>query len=235
MSRSQPSNNAPSPVVRRFEWNGEAGNIRYYDKATKKNIDVALPFTYLLLDELATIGGYNEKANAGIYSNEVRDTRTDAFTVKLNKGNVLSEGLYKDIKDHVGKLGGQFVANCYIAFKQEDGVLEIGALKLKGAALGAWMEFKKANRAAIYEQAIVIGSYNEGRKGKVVFRTPSFSVRDVNADTKEIAFELDKQVQEWLKSYLGRYTASQQADDEDNYDGVDESEDDRVPVDDVPF
>lgn len=231
MSRSRPTNNAPSPVVRRFEWNGdgEAGNIRYYDKTAGKNIDVALPFTFILLDELATIGGYNEKSNTGIYSNEVRDTRTDAFVVKTKAG-VLIEGLYKDIKDRLEKLGGHFVASCYIAFKQDDGDFAIGQLKLKGAALSAWMDFKKSNRAAMYDGAVSITGFNQGKKGKIEFRTPVLAVKDISNDSKQIAMDLDDEVQNWLDVYLGRSTAPQsQAEQEDPYDGADEPLADEPP------
>ena len=37
MSRSNPTENTnPNPAVRFFEWNGEGGAVRYYDKTAKK-------------------------------------------------------------------------------------------------------------------------------------------------------------------------------------------------------
>jgi hypothetical protein len=208
MSRSNPHDNAPNPAVRWFEWNGEHGVIRYYDKDAKKNVDVALPFGFLLLDELASVRGWHDASQSGIYSNEVRDTRTDLLVVKAFKAGVLAEGLYKDIKDRVNTLGGSFVANGYIAFKH-DGGLAIGSLRFKGSALGAWMEFRKAHRGALYSKAIDITGYTEGKKGRIVFRVPTFNTRDVSEATNEVAKELDRELQEWLTAYFGRRTNDQ--------------------------
>jgi hypothetical protein len=208
MSRSNPHVNAPSPAVRWFEWNGELGNVRYYDKDAKKNVDVPLPFTFLLLDELASVRGWHDASNSGIYSNEVKDTRTDILVVKAFKGGTLAEGLYKAIKDRVNNMGGQFVANCYIAFKQNGG-LAIGSLRIKGAALGAWMEFRAANRSGLYEKAVNITGYTEGKKGRIVFRVPTFELKDVSNETNLQAVALDKTFQAWLENYFSRRTSDQ--------------------------
>lgn len=239
MSRSNPNQNNPNPAVRFFEWNGEQGTVRYYDKDAKKNIDVALPFTFLLLDELASVRGWNDASNSGIYSNEVRDTRTDVMVVKAFKGGTLAEGLYKDFKDRVSAVGGQFTTNCYIAFKH-NGELAIGSLKFKGSTLGAWMEFRKANRGDLYSKAINITGYVEGKKGRVVFRVPTFELKPTSKDTDAAAVALDKQLQAWLDGYLSRKTDDRaephaetpsQQDDTDDF-GIDSRE---LTDSDIPF
>lgn len=208
MSRSNPHVNAPNPSQRWFEWNGEHGTVRYYDKDAEKNIDVPLPVVFLLLDELASVRGWHDASDSGIYSNEVKDTRTDVLVVKSFKGGTLAEGLYKDIKDRVNAAGGNFTANCYIAFKN-DGELQIGSLRFKGAALGSWMEFRKAHRSALYNKAIAITGYTEGKKGKVTFRMPTFETRDVSDDTNAIAVDLDRELQAWMSEYFSRRTGDQ--------------------------
>lgn len=208
MSRSNPTENAPNPAVRWFAWHGEQGTVRYWDKDAKQNVDNALT-SFLLLDELATVRGWHDPSQSGIYANEVRDTRKDLLVVKAFKGGVLAEGLYADIKDRVGNLGGSFVANCYIAFKRDGGELAIGVLQFKGAALGAWMEFRKAHRAELYKKAVQITGFTEGKKGKVVFRVPTFALLDVSKATDEAATALDKELQAWLTAYLARNTHDQ--------------------------
>ena len=205
MSRSNPNVNAPNPAVRWFEWNGEHGRVRYYDKDAKQNIDLPLPFSFLLLDELASVRGWHDASESGIYSNEVRDTRSDILVVKSFKGGTLADGLYKEIKDRLHTLGGQFVANCYIAFKR-NGELAIGSLRLKGSALGAWMEFRKAQRQELYESAVNITGYIEGKKGRIVFRRPTFEIKAVSEETSRQAIALDRQLQSWLESYFSRRT-----------------------------
>jgi hypothetical protein len=205
MSRSNPQQNAPNPAQRFFEWNGEHGTIRYYDRELKENVIVTLPFTFLLLDELGSVRGWHDASASGIYSNEVRDTREDQFIVKAFKGGTLAEGLYKDIKDRVSRLGGQFVANCYIGFKLGD-KLVIGSLRFKGAALGAWMEFRKQHRAELFEKAVVVNGYTEGKKGKVVYRMPTFAIKPLSSETNSEAIALDRTLQGWLEAYLSRTT-----------------------------
>lgn len=210
MSRSNPHDNgAPNPSVRWFEWNGEAGKVRYYDKDAKQNVDCGSQFRFMVLDELGTIRGWHEPSQSGIYANEVRDTRKDPFIVKSFKGGTLVEGIYQEIKDRVSTLGGQFTSNCYIAFKHNGEELAIGSLKFKGAALGAWMEFRKANRAAIYKKAVAIDGYSEGKKGRVVFRVPTFKLVDVSAEANDQAVGLDAELQAFLASYFKRNTREQ--------------------------
>jgi hypothetical protein len=211
MSRSNPhENSAPNPAVRWFEWNGENGSVRYYDKDAKKNVEVGADFTFLLLDQLGSVRGWHDASDSGIYSNEVKDTRQEVLVVKSFKGGTLAEGVYKDIKDRVNSQGGQFVANLYIAFK-EDGELAIGSLRLKGAALGSWMEFCKTHRADLFKKAIRINGYTEGKKGKVVYRMPILGLLDISAESDKAATGLDAVLQEWLKGYFKR-TKKDQAD-----------------------
>lgn len=216
MSRSNPSLNAPNPAVRWYEWNGETGLVRYYDKEKKENIDVPLPFTFLLLDELASVRGWHDPSQSGIYSNEVRDTTKDVLVVKSFKGGVLAEGYYKAIKDRVNTQGGQFVANCYVASKLNGSGLVLCSIRFKGAALGAWMEFRKQHRAALYEQAIRIVGFKEGKKGRIVFRVPTFELKDVSAETNNQALALDRTLQGYLDGYLQRKTQDQ-ADSSDDH------------------
>ena len=204
MSRSNPNENLPHPCSRWFNWNGEKGNIRYYDKQTKQNVEVDLPFNFVLLDQLATIGGWSDKVQSGIYSNEVKDTRSEPLVVKYFKGGKFAEGLYAEIKDVVVASGGHFVLNCYIAFRDSSvdpdaSDLELGSIQFKGAALSAWMEFEKKNRKAAWEQGVVIGGFKEGQKGKVVYRVPEFSIVEIDRDIDSEAAELDRKLQAYLR------------------------------------
>jgi hypothetical protein len=204
VSRSNPNENrSPNPAVRWFEWNGEHGLIRYYDKDTKKNVDVGTDFTFILLDQLASVRGWHDDSGSGIYSNEVKDTTQEPLVVKAFKGGTLAEGFYRDIKDRVNRLGGSFNQILYIAFK-DGGELKIGVLRFKGSALGAWMEFQKANKAVLYSKAIRVKGFTEGKKGRVVFRTPVLTIKDIDKDTDRASLALDKELQEYFAGYFKR-------------------------------
>lgn len=204
MSRSNPTEHLSNPSTRLFEWNGETGVVRYYDKDAKHNVDVKLPFTFIVLDRLGGVGGWHEASKSGIYSNEVKDTRQDVLVVKSFKGGVIAEGLWTTIKDRVKSEGGSFVVNCYVGFKDSDGTLAIGSVKFKGAGLGGWMDFEKNNRQAIYERAVTIDGFTEGKKGRVTFRIPTFKLSTISAETEAQAVALDKTVQRFLSAYLSR-------------------------------
>lgn len=203
MSRSNPQTNVSNPATRWMEWNGEVGTVRYYDKDKKENIDLGADLTFLLLDQLGCVNGWHDASNSGIYSNEVRDSRAEVLLVKSFKGGVIAEGLYKAIKDRVNTAGGSFHANCYVAYKNGNG-LSIGSLKFKGAALHAWAEFTKAHRADLDSKAVKIEGFTEGKKGRIVFRVPIFKMVPTSAETDAQAVALDKQLQVFLDSYLKR-------------------------------
>lgn len=242
MSRSNPSVNAPNPAQRWFEWQGEQGTVRYYDKETKKNHHVDLPFTFLLLDELASVRGWHDASGSGIYSNEVRDTTKDVLVVKSFKGGTIAEGFYKSIKDRIKSEGGRFVANCYIAVKLETG-LALCSIRFKGSALGAWMEFRKQHRADLFEKAVRIVGFTEEKKGRTVFRVPTFELKDVSPDTNAHAIQLDKTLQAYLEGYLQRKTRDQADEPETEpadddalaYVGAHERQGVELTDDDIPF
>src|SRR6185312_14717997 len=102
--------------------------------------------------------------------NAVRNTRTQQLVVRSKEG-VIARGFYEDIK---GKDGIKFQQLLYIAFYDEDKNLQIGCLKLTGAGLGAWFDFKKIHRD-IYDGAISITGRGEKEKnGATVFYRPVF-------------------------------------------------------------
>lgn len=219
MSRSNTTENARNPSTRWFEWHGSKGCINYWDKEAKKRVDVALPFTFLLLDELATVRGFHEPSNSGIFANEVRDTRQDTFVVRAFEGGDIASGLYASIRDRVAAKGGYFQASCYVAYKTDDG-LKIGNLGFNGAALSSWSEFKKncpdkqdANNKRVrgyYVDAVSITGYEDRTKGATKYRIPVFALKPVGTDTNEQAVALDAELQQFLKDYLSR-TRTEQA------------------------
>lgn len=209
MSRSNPNENNPNPSQRWYEWNGEKGLVRYYDKTTKKNVEVGTEFTFLWLDQLAGVGGWHKASDSSIYSNAVKDIRSEVLVVKAHKEGIIAEGLYKDIKDRVNSVGGYYEAQCYIAYKTEAGALAIGCLRFKGASLNAWVEFSKANRDDLRSKAVRIVGFTEGTHGRVVYRVPTFATHPISTITDAEAVALDAKFQKWLSGYLKRTTSEQ--------------------------
>lgn len=217
MSRSRPSANNPNPATRWFEWAGNSGKVRYYDRDAKQNVDVALPFVCLLLDEVASVRGWHDASDSAIHSNQVRDIKADVLVVKSHKGGVIAEGHYRDIKDRVNAAGGNFTANLYIGYRDDAGDLKIGVLLLKGVALRSWMEFRQAHRRKVYEGAVKLTGYTEGKKGSITYRAPVFALGALTPETHQQATALDAELQAWFDAYFARAT-TERAEPGDDHD-----------------
>jgi len=226
MSRSNPNAHLTNPSTRWIEWSGERGELSYWDKEANdgkgERVKVADGFAFILLDQLATIKGYHEASQSGIYSNEVRDTKQEVMIVRTHKGKPIAEGLYAAIKERVIAAGGKFTANCYIGFKNDDGELVLGSIQFKGASLSPWIEFTKAKRHEIFKKGIRIKGFTEGKKGSVTYKMPKFEIIEISEATDKIASALDQELQTYLTAYLGQPKTAQvhrEADDDDG-DGI---------------
>jgi len=197
-----------NPVVRWMEWNGEKGCIKFYDKDLEQKVELDGKITFIFLDQLAAIKGWNDASDSGIYSNEIKDSTKEQFIVKCFNGGEIARGFYKDIRDRIASNGGHFTASIYIAIKIGD-ALSIANLQLKGASLNAWIEFLKKNRKEIYKSAVAITGVVEGIKGRVKFLTPIFAIKELSEETNKQAITLDVELQEYLKGYLAKNTSEQ--------------------------
>lgn len=203
MSRSNPTSTTSNPSTRWFEWDSDNSCVKYYDKAEKKSVSVKLPFTFLVLDQTASITGWHESSTSGIYSNEVRSTKANSLLVRSFKGGTIAQGIYQDIKEKVKSSGGKFTTNVYIAYK-DGSEYKIGAIMFKGASLQSWSDFCKAHRSSLDTDAIQIASFETGKKGKVTYTTPTFKVIKASEEAQAKAIELDKVLQEYFNEYMGR-------------------------------
>lgn len=197
-----------NPAQRFFEWSGDEGTFFYFDKTLIDDehpkgtrVKVPLPFNFLVLDVLATVTGYNEPDGVGIYSNEIKEIKTQKLTVKTFKGREIASGLYEAIKDRCTTEGGGYTSSVYIAYF-EGKELKIGHIKIRGAALGAWIDYGK--KLSFYKGAISVPSFTEGKKGRVEFKIPVFKQIEVSAATDETAKYLDTELQDYLKKYFAR-------------------------------
>lgn len=220
MSRSNPTDAVRNPSTRWFEFAGGAdgGFVRYYDKDAEKQVPLGDAekggkFVFILLDEMATVKGWHDPSESGIFANEVKDTRQDTLVVRSFKGGELASGLYAEIKDKIVASGGHFVSSCYIAYKDGE-ILRIGNIRFKGAALSAWMDFKKdcptkkdaAGKSikAFYVDAVKIEGFEQGKKGSIIYRVPKFSLTPLSEETNKQAIVLDGELQAFLSDYLKR-------------------------------
>lgn len=195
---SQPTTN---PATKFFEWKSNEKTFVYFDKDTKTNVSIELPFKFLVLDELHTIKGWNDATESGIYANEVKFISRDEMIVKPFKGNEIARGLYNHIKEKAKAAGGHYVKSIYIML--EDG--SIANLQLKGAACQAWGDFTAKSKTRLVDEWVSVVGFDEAKKGSVKYTTPIFgylcSLDGAEADLADDAFNM---LEAYLKTYLAK-------------------------------
>lgn len=213
MSRSNPQKQIIHPAARWFRWNAKRGKINFWKKPEAEGqkgheVDLDLPFSFLYLDELSTITGFNKRRNSFMFSNEVRDTRESPLTVKFFEGReTIATGLYANIKPQLEQARAKFAASIYLAYKEGD-ELKIGNIQLSGFAVSSWMDFKKKNREHLESSAVVIsGTKIDDTSGDDPFHIPQFKLKEVTEETNTKAIELDRVLQAYLEEYLQQHSS----------------------------
>ena len=236
MSRSEPEEVNVSPVVRWLQWEAseDKGHFSYYDKEIKERVTVNAPLGFLLLDRLATVTGYNKAEKFSIYANELHtgNLRQSPFVVKAHGTNsTIAEGVWRDIKEKVKSLGGQFAFSLYVMI-DIDGKKCLGNVCLKGSALSAYIEFTKANKE--YEGVIVWrGGTVAGESGSVKYLSPVFELQDITDETANLAAAMDR---DELQPYLRRRAGiSEDQVESPNVASAEETQAVMDEVDDIPF
>ena len=195
MSRSNPT--PTNPAKKFFKWSGSKGQLVYYDKEKQLEVEVKLPFSFLVLDQLATITGFCEQDASSYWSNEVRSIKKDELTVRTSKGTK-QIGLYDDLAD-VRSKGAKYAKSVYIAYEEGD-ELVIGNIKASGAALTAWIEL--SNKHVVTNGKVVLKGSEEAKKGTTVYYTPVFEWTHSDTTEDEVAVALDRELQVYLSQYL---------------------------------
>jgi len=214
---AQPMTN---PSTRFMEWKSNDKSFSFYSKADEKELHQTLPFKFLLLDELHTIGGWNDSSESRIFANEVKFIGKQEITVKAFKGGVLAKGLYSAIKDQAKNAGGHYLKSIYIMLEDNS----LANIKLKGSAVKEWGDFTQANRAALSGQWIEVNGAVEAKKGSIKYSTPEFTLGKILTPNEESDADACFDVLEaYLKAYLVK-------DDTEEVDAVAAE-----PVDDLDF
>lgn len=194
---------APNPAKRFYEWKGSKGCFTYYDKETKENIEAPADFSFIVLDELSTIKGFNQQTQLSLYSNEVRNLKTQKLIVKYHKGNELIDGYYNDIKEFVKAKGGKYCKSVYIAIK-DGNKLSIANIQFTGSGFDGWMRFVEKNRNELYTGIVQLTGTVQEKNGATIYQVPTFAIRPISPVTDQAAGTLQKELETYLEEYFKR-------------------------------
>lgn len=241
MSLSNPSNHILNPAEKYILWHGKQAYLYYYDKEKGENIKIAIPFRMIVLDQLSCVAGFHKQTQSNIYSNQVRNTKTDPIVVKTSKGGFSWEGIYKEIITQIP--GGKFFKSIYVAIRlPEYDDFIIANLKLHGAAQWEWSQFVKANKEHIEKVgAVSVSGFSAATEGGLDYVIPVFKTEQITKkETLDQAIELDKKLQAYLSSYL-KQKPEETREDEPEFEPPDEAyttnnlSPSDAAVDDLPF
>ena len=206
MSRSAPVNTLVNPAVRFIDWDSENGQFKYWDKEKKENVSIKLPVAFYVLDELATVKGFSDKHQGGMWSNEVKNITTQNLKVvgkgKDGKPFTVAEGLYAKIKDTITAAGGKYTRSLYAAMLNDKDEYEIVNFQLKGAAFSGWLEFVQNHRGAMMADQIICNDFKREKKGATKYTIPVFTSEVASEEGNEAAIALDIKLQEYLTAYF---------------------------------
>ena len=200
MSRKDEFQNTnPNPAQRFLEWKSEKKCFQYWDKQSESNIEVKLPFKFLVLKEMHTVKGWSDSSESAIFSNEVKFIGTEPLNVRSFKGGEIAKGLYKDIKSRVKDFGGHYVKSIYVMTENN----EIWNLQLKGSAVQEWGEFTKKSRARLTDEWVICHDADERKKGSIKYTVPVFKYEtSLSADEGKKADEVYATLQMYMDAYL---------------------------------
>jgi hypothetical protein len=190
-----------SPVRKYFKVKSGTGDVVTYDKAQRKEIVEPIPFRFIVLDVLNAVAGFHEPSNSGIWSNEFRNSSTDAVRVRTKNG-LLIDGTYSDIKDRLKSMGGRFANSVYIAYK-EGSETALGNIQFVGASVSAWFDFGKG-KSFDSDPGVALTGFSEEKKGRTEYFVPVFDRFDVPEAALQQAAKLDRDLQQYLDSSLKR-------------------------------
>ncbi len=204
MSRTkQAGDKAVNPARMFLRWDSEACDWQGWDKDKEARFHVPAKTPFIVLDMLSTVTGFDDRKGAGIWSNEVRDTRRESFRVGVGK-DIAFTGSWSAVKAEVA--GAKFATSVY-ALAKVDGEYQLVNFKVSGCALGPWIDFVKevGGNAALYEDKIItVGGTEEGKKGSVTFNRPVFKVveKEMTDEARQKADDADRVLQKYLDGYF---------------------------------
>lgn len=210
----------------------KSGKVSYYDKETQENIEVPVPFEFIVLDQLATVKGWSDQDESGYWSNEVKSVGKDTLNVRTKVG-LKESGLWRDIKGSVGIAGAKYHASIYVAAKGREG-LEIQNLSLTGAALNAWIEFTK--KTNLKTNKVTLSGWSDAKKGSVKYKVPVFEAVPVESaeleEAKDRARELKAYHEEYFSYNPDAHNEAQAVQKDTKIEDVD---DEPINLDDIPY
>jgi hypothetical protein len=217
MSRTKPrSTGSSNPATKFLQWNTKASTWEFYDKEAQESRTLPQDTGFIVLDQLSTAKGWDDRNNSAIWANEVY-APGDKLTLR-NKDGIVSIGTWAELKNNVQ--GVKFTKSVYAMAKVGEGY-ELVNFQLRGCAVTEWFEFEKrvgGSNKLEGDVVVAVTEAVEDRKGAVSYNRPVFSIVS-NTLSNEAALQADRMdgtLQEYLSSYLKIEKPAEDDDEEES-------------------
>ena len=191
MSFAKPK--AERPFTKTIKWKGsDGGRFEFYDGDTNQPIEID---TFIVLEELYSISGYNSDKKMGVWSNEVSHLKRERLEVKMGN-DVITAGIYKEIKAKVKEIGGKFTFAIYALIGDE-----MVRILLAGSGCSGWLE--KGFNPMSKQCGVKFSGREHGKNGSVEFSSPVFVPHELSREEHDQAIEACGVLETWLNS-LGK-------------------------------
>lgn len=178
------TSSAPKAQHPSLSWaNWKNGKFMIWDREKQEEVEYALPKEFVVIADSRSVKGYLWD-KGWVWSPEIYSFATDPLTIRSNNGEVLYEGLWRDIKDKVKAVGLKLTKNVHIFDPAKPD--EIRTICIKWAGLKAWLEtFADENRNAPAYKRIKLDKVADGKNGAVKYTYPVFApATDLTADDR---------------------------------------------------
>lgn len=189
MSRTSKRTGSSSPVKKYLEFKGGSGTISFYDKDKEERVELE-SLKIILVDDLASVSGFNEAESSGYNSNLLNpyDTGKIPFTVKSRVNGqftTVEEGIWKEIKNSPKLSGAKYTRNLFAIADVGYGY-ELVRLELNGSGLRPWLDLVDSDSQEIYNKVITI------TKGQLYTRKSGENVPFTDKEIKALEEKLKK-------------------------------------------
>lgn len=203
MSRTDKTNSGKvaSPVKYYISFSGQSGVFSYWDSEAKQRVTLGADIEFVVMDTRSAITGYNDEAQARVFSNRVKSTVKEELNVRCGN-TVVAKGMYNDIKEKVKAFGGKFCTEVFALMKIDDEFQPV-QIDFSGASLGCWMSFVDTLGGpwAVYAFKITTSLGDQKKKGSVKYFEVNFATEELDAELNEMANAFnDDMLQPYLMS-----------------------------------
>jgi len=194
-----------NPVDKYYEWKSKNKAFIWYDKDTKKDVELKTDAHVIVLYETVSITGYSEKYESGFTSNEMSpyDLKKEKFNLKTFGKNQAGDYLYSrsefwgNLKDILPN-GAKFTKNLYSMLLDKDNGNNCCCLKFPGGSIAPLADIENKGFDNQKHILLIKDDFTAKKRGEVDYTVPVLDYVDINEGYVEDAKAMYQEVNKYF-------------------------------------